>query len=178
MSRVARQGEETRWLRPTKEEVMTMRGLIRSWIVGAMVLVPVGSFCTNVWAATNSLDGVVFSVETDKKVYAYTEPVQIAVMCDNPSDELEITTSTVSLTVVNLATNKIVYTVPISAYDKQLSTRAKKTVLIGEIPAYTLQSGNKKYRIEFAFFSTDLRYLSNGATFRIYNKASTVIKVK
>lgn len=130
-----------------------------------------------VWAALGS---VVFSVSTDKKVYYYSEPVRVEVIGTNPTDDFLYISLAVpyyrTLAVVEPITNRTVYQIEfpvgpaIGSLASVFTPHSQQTIAMVDIPAYTLASGNKKYRVMINL-SVGLRHgtvtdvvLSNAAT--------------
>lgn len=146
------------------------------------VLLSVAAVTTAAPAVWAQLEGIVFSANTDKKVYATWEPIRVELVETNTgNNRLDIKSHPAgpnSIVAVDLSTGQFVYSAGVTIPNTRIQTltaHAQQSVAVADIPANRLLGGGKKYVIYFTY-TVDLKL--NGVTTMESNTVSTVITVK
>ena len=146
------------------------------------VILSVAALTTVAPTAWAQLEGIVFSVNTDKKVYATWEPIHAELIETNTgNNQLDIKPHPAGpngIAVVDLSTGQFVYTAGVNIPNTRILTlpaHAQESIAVVVIPASRLLGGGKKYVI-YLNYTVDLKL--NSVTTTEYNTVSTVITVK
>ena len=128
---------------------MSRKAIVMPLLLGLAALIAM------VPIAEAQLEGVVFSVNTDKKVYTQKETIRVELVATNTGDnEPRITPRPYGLndvSAIDLSTGAIVYSVGVAVpnpYTGGISPHAQKLLAVTDIPTGRLRPG--KYEIIFS----------------------------